>query len=168
MPYSDHFKSADDLITHLNGVVGAIGDPFLASRYVGFVSVAGVTAYELAVKDIFCDFGTAKHRALGEFARNYFERLNGRIKYEFLWKEYARRFGERYRKRFRSRMDAVERAFLTSDHKSVITSYNNLITWRHSFAHEGIIPGTVNYGEAAESYQIGKKVIDCLAGAMQR
>jgi hypothetical protein len=43
MSHGDHFKLTDDLVAHLNPVVGALIDPFLASRYTGFVSVAAVT-----------------------------------------------------------------------------------------------------------------------------
>lgn len=46
-------KLADNLIAHLNTVVTSISDPFLASRYAGFVSVAAATVYELAIKEIF-------------------------------------------------------------------------------------------------------------------
>ena len=52
MAYADHFKLADDLIAHLTPAVAGIADPFLASRYWGFVAVAAVTVYELAVKEI--------------------------------------------------------------------------------------------------------------------
>ena len=53
MAYGDHFKLADDLIRHLTPGVAGIADPFLASRYSGFVAVAAVTVYELAVKEIY-------------------------------------------------------------------------------------------------------------------
>ena len=69
MAYTDHFQLADDVISHLNTVIGGISDPFIASRYVGFVAVASVTVYELAIKEIFIDFGERKHKVLGEFTR---------------------------------------------------------------------------------------------------
>ena len=52
MPYLDHFQHADDVVTHLNSVVPTIPDPLLRAKYVGFVSVAAVTVYELAIKEI--------------------------------------------------------------------------------------------------------------------
>ncbi len=48
MAYHDHFKLADDMISHLDSVIGGITDSFVTSRYVGFVAVAAVTVYELA------------------------------------------------------------------------------------------------------------------------
>ena len=53
MPYTDHFRLADDLIAHLDTVMGGISDPFISSRYVGFVSIVAVTVYELAIKCVF-------------------------------------------------------------------------------------------------------------------
>jgi hypothetical protein len=82
MPYADHFKLADDLISHLTPVVRGITDPFLASRYAGFVAVTAVTVYELAVKEILCTFGESKHSVLGNFTRSYFDRINGRNTYK--------------------------------------------------------------------------------------
>lgn len=84
MAYVDHFRLADDLLAHLRTVVSGIQDPFLASRYTGFFAIAGVTVYELAIKEIFCEFGARKHKVLGHFTRTYFERVNGRIRYKSL------------------------------------------------------------------------------------
>jgi hypothetical protein len=69
MPYTDHFRLADDLVAHLDLMLPNITDPFLMSRYVGMVAVAGVTSYEMAVREIFCDFADAKHLILGNFTR---------------------------------------------------------------------------------------------------
>lgn len=52
MAYDSHFILADDMINHLNSIVGGTTDPFMSSRYVGFVSVSAVTVYELALKEI--------------------------------------------------------------------------------------------------------------------
>jgi hypothetical protein len=57
MPYADHFKLADDLIAHLDTIVPNIADPFIVSRYIGLAAVAGVTSYELAVRDIYWKAG---------------------------------------------------------------------------------------------------------------
>jgi hypothetical protein len=49
-----------------------------------------------------------------------------------------------------------------------LTSYDNIITWRNQFAHEGQIPTHATYLEAVEAYEVGKQVIECLASAMKR
>jgi hypothetical protein len=49
-----------------------MSDAFITSRYVGFVAVAGTTAYELAIKEIFLEFSERKHKVLGNFAARHF------------------------------------------------------------------------------------------------
>jgi RiboL-PSP-HEPN len=168
MAYTDHFKIADDLVAHLDSVVGAIVDPFLVSRYTGFVAVAAVTVYELAVKEILCTFGDKKHVVLGNFTRAYFDQINGRIKYRILHERYVASFGDKYVRRFRRAVEKLEKEILLTKRKSMLTSYDNIITWRHQFAHEGQLPTNATYREAVDAYQTGKAVIDCLASSMRR
>jgi len=168
MAYTDHYKLTDDMIAHLNTVIGGISDPFIASRYVGFVAIASVTVYELAIKDIFIEFGEKKHKVLGTFTRSYFNRINGRIKTSDLRNQYIVRFGEKYVKRFKRKLDKAEKQNLRNNGVSISSSYGNIITWRHQFAHEGTIPSTVTYNEITKSYEVGKEVVRCLAETMRR
>ena len=77
-------------------------------------------------------------------------------------------FGEKYVKRFVAKLEAAEKLSLRNARLSILTSYGNIITWRHQFAHEGQIPSTVTYAEIVQSYNAGKEVIKCLAESMQR
>jgi hypothetical protein len=167
MSYVDHFKLADDLITHLNGVIGGLVDPFISSRYIGFVAIAATTVYELAIKEIFIAFGEQKHKVFGQFAGSYFERINGRIKTSHLKDDYLPRFGEKYVKRYKAKEQKIEQLFLRSNGVSVLASYNNLIEWRNQFAHEGRIPSTVTYAEVTQAYEVGKEIIRALAETMR-
>jgi len=92
MAYQNHFRLADEYIVHLDAVMNSIPDPFIKSRYVGFVAVSAVTAYELAIKEIFIAFAEKKHKALESFSRAFFYRINGRIKRDELRKEYIKKF----------------------------------------------------------------------------
>jgi RiboL-PSP-HEPN len=166
--YADHFKLADNLIAHLTPAVAGIADPFIASRYSGFVAVTAVTVYELAVKEILCTFGESKHAVLGNFTRKYFDRINGRIKYRVLHEEYVLSFGDKYVRRFKKNVAKREKEILIANRKSILTSYDNIITWRHLFAHEGQIPTNATYAEAVDAYETGKEVIECLASSMKR
>jgi hypothetical protein len=60
MPYVDQFQLADDYLAHLDAVIVQITDPFIKSRYTGFLAVSAVTVYELAIKSIFIDFAHRK------------------------------------------------------------------------------------------------------------
>lgn len=168
MPYRRHFAIADDMINNLDTLVTKNNDPFMTSRYVGFVAVSAVTVYELALKDIFTAFAHKKHNVFGIYAGNHFERINGRIKHQQIQDDYIRKFGDRYFKRYRKKIENIERHCLKTHRKSVKSSYNNLITWRNEFAHEGQIPGTVTFKEVVSSYHLGKELIHCVADTMQR
>ena len=168
MAYSDYFRLADDLIHHLNGVMGGISDPFIQSRYVGFVAVSASTVYELAIKDIFIEFAQRKHKVFGSYASYKFRRLNGRIKTSDLRGNHIRQFGEKYLQRYDKYDLQAEKAHLRSHGRSIRASYDNLIQWRNEFAHEGRIPTTATYAEVTQAYESGKETIHCLARAMTR
>ena len=167
MAYSDHFKLADDLISHLDQA-NPTSDPFISSRYVGFVVVAAVTVYELAIKEIFISFAEKKHKVFGNFTSNYFNRINGRIRRNDIEDRYIKRFGEKYLNRFKTKIDAIEEDANKQNKGSVLSSYGNIITWRNQFAHEGNMPSTPTYNEVKKSYILGKELINCLAETMVR
>lgn len=168
MAYHDHFKLADDLIVHLDSIIGGVSDPFISSRYVGFVAIAGTTVYELAIKEIFLEFSARKHKVFGNFASRFFERLNGRIKTREIRENYLPMFGDRYIKRYKKLENQVENQFLRNNGVSVLSSYNNIIEWRNQFAHQGQIPTTPSYHEVTSAYQVGKEIIHCLDRALKR
>jgi hypothetical protein len=161
-------KLADDLIAHLNTMIPAIGDPFIVSRYVGLAAVAGVTSYELAVRDIYYAFAEQKHTVLASFTRSFFERLNGRVRIQHIRDDYCMRFGTKYKTRIGRRLQELDQRILRTQRKSPLASYGNLITWRHLFVHEGTLPTNATYAEAVDSYELGKLVIHCLAACMNR
>ncbi|PMR69229.1 HEPN domain-containing protein [Halomonas heilongjiangensis] len=168
MTYTNHFQHADDVIDHLNGIVPNIQDPLVRIKYVGFVSVAAVTVYELALKEIFINFARNKHKVLGSFTENYFDRINGRIKIRVIQCDYIKKFGEKYNKRFDRKLDEAAKAYLLANRRDIKNSYTNLITWRNDFAHEGKLNSNTTYGEVVQAYQDGKEVIHCLAETMRR
>ena len=168
MSYQKRFDLADQYVAHLDKVFDEIDDPFIESRYIGFVAVSAVTVYELAIKDIFISFSTRKHRVFGEFTSKYFERLNGRVSNRQILHEHLPRFGEKYVRRFRRKRDNKEREIFRSQRISLMSSYGNIITWRNKFAHEGILPNTPTFAEIRDSYYCGKHIIHCLAETMVR
>lgn len=165
MAYSDRFIPADELINHLDSVVTGVSEEF-KSRYVGFLAISIVTVYELALKDIFCEFAAQKHKVFGNFTTSYFDQINGRIKIRNIKEEYLKKFGQKYLDRFEKKLEKLEKTTLASDGTSIKSSYGNIITWRHSFVHQGNIPAT--YDEVKKSYRYGKLVLSCLADCMSR
>jgi hypothetical protein len=168
MAYYDHFRHADDVITHLNGLVPTLTDPLLQVKYTGFVTVAAVTVYELAIKEIFFEFGRRKHKVFGKFTESYFDRINGRVSLKNVREDYCERFGEVYVNRFKKRLESATKAYLRAHGRDLKSSYSNLVTWRNAFAHEGNVPATATYAEVIQAYEDGKEVIHALAVSMRR
>ena len=168
MSYIKRFSLVEDYITHLDSVMNGIHDPFIQSRYLGFVLVSAVTVYELAIKDILFEFSDRKHVILGKFARSKFERMNGRIKLQNLQDDYICVFGEKYLSKFKKKLDQKEKFYLKNNKESIKQSYQNVITWRHSFAHDGKVPNTTNYNEVKLAYNAGKGVMIALDETFRR
>lgn len=168
MPFTDHFRLTDDLVNHLDPILAGLNDPFIESRYTGFLAVSSVTVLELAMKTIFCEFASAKHKVLGVFCDQYFDRINGRIGLDSIRKDYLAKFGSKYQTRFTQALDMLERQHLQLSGSSIKASYGNLITWRNGFAHEGNIPANATYPEVKRAYGCGKEVMICLASCMRR
>ncbi|BCU76745.1 HEPN domain-containing protein [Luteolibacter sp. LG18] len=162
MPYTDHFRLTDDLIAHLDTVVAAIRDPFIQSRYTGFIAVSAVTVLELSIKTIFNDFSAKKHKVLGCFCASFFDRINGKIGLKTIREDYLAKFGDKYVIRFKKKIEKLERANLASRRVSFISSYGNLITWRNEFAHAGRLPTNASYAEVKKAYLCGKEIMACL------
>lgn len=168
MQYTVNFQHADDIVAHLNGVVPNLSDQLLSAKYAGFVAVASVTVYEVAIKEIFITFARDKHKVLGVFSESHFKKINGRIKLDIVKKDYIERFGEKYLTRFNKKLDVAMNARLRSHHRDIKNSYANLITWRNEFAHAGQLNATATYAEVVQAYEDGKEVIRCLSETMVR
>jgi|ERR1017187_3735437 hypothetical protein len=168
MPYRRHFKHADDIVSHLNLVVPTISDPLLRVKYVGFVTVAAITVYELAIKEIFITFAKKKHKVLGTFTERHFDRINGRIKTKMIEDEYLPHFGDKYVLRFRKCLKKAAADYLKAHKRDIRSAYSNLITWRNDFAHGGNFNATATYAEVVQSYEDGKEIVRCLAKIMVR
>ena len=165
--YERHYALVDDYIDHTDGYVQSITDAFIKTRFTGFLSVNAVTVYELCIKEIFVEFAVRKHAVFGQYVTNKFSRLNGRIKVSDLV-DMAKVFGDKYSDRLRRNLDHEEDKILKSDSASILSSYGNIIVWRHGFAHRGELPGNATYGEAKQSYLLGKNVIAVLDKSMKR
>lgn len=168
MTYSERFSLVEDYLAHVDPMMAGIADPFVQGRYIGFIAISAVTAYELAIKDIFYGFADKKHVVLGDVTRARFFRMNGRIKLDELKKEHVKMFGDKYLEKFKRNLDKADLEYLRDHNKSPKGAYNNVITWRHQFVHDGTVPNTTNYNEIKDNYAAGKEVIHCLYRSMTR
>jgi RiboL-PSP-HEPN len=168
MPYVSQFAHADAVMAHLAGFVPALPDPQLQQKYIGFASVAAVTVYELAIKDIFVEFASKKHAVLEEFVKRYFRRINGKVGPDTIVGEYIPHFGDKYTARYKKSLKKQNDAYLRANKRDFVNSYRNLLTWRHNFVHAGQLATTVTFPEVVQAYEDGKHLIHCLASSMKR
>jgi hypothetical protein len=166
MPYTSRFTATDGLIVHLQTIVGSITDAAIKSNYAGFLSVSAVTVFELAIKDIFIEFGSKKHLVFGDFVENHFSKINGRIKLDDLKNQHIKCFGDKYCKKFEKLLDKKEKITFSTARKSIKSDYQNLILCRHKYVHEGT--PTLSFEEVIDFYSYGKEVIHSLNDAMKR
>lgn len=168
MGYEDRFALVEDYLAHIDPMMSSVADPFVQGRYIGFITTSAVTAYELAIKDIFYAFADKKHVVLGDVTRARFYRLNGRIKLDDLKKDHIKMFGNKYLQKFIKILEKVDKIYLREHNKSPKAAYTNIITWRNQFVHEGTVPNTTNYNEMKAQYEAGKQIIHCLNSTMCR
>ena len=168
MPITLHFDHADTVVADFTALVTPSTDPLTSVRYAGFVSVAAVCVYEMAIKEIFMNFAAKKHPLLGSITRETFERINGRVNYREIKDKYVPLFGTKYSKKFSEQIRKRSAEFLRLNGRDVISSYNNIVTWRNDFVHAANIPATATFAEVVRSYEDGKEVIKCLNSSMDR
>ncbi|MGD0282299.1 MAG: HEPN domain-containing protein [Dissulfurispiraceae bacterium] len=166
MLYTDRFRATDNLIAHLTTVVGLITDTEIKANYAGFLSVSSVTVYELAIKDIFCEFAAKKHRVFGTVIEKRFEKINGQIQISDLKGKHIKLFGDKYLRKFKQKLQAKESSFLSTSRISISADYGNLITCRHKYVHTG--SPTLTIDEVIDYFKNGKEVLHCLNEAMKR
>jgi hypothetical protein len=162
------FIQSDAILGHLDGLIVAVDDDFIKSRYTGFVAVTAVTAFENNIRSKMVDFCTRKHKVFGAFSEALFDKTNARIKLDHLRNEYLHRFGDRYLIRFKKKLNDVDTACLQAGLGSVKHSYTNIVQWRHDFVHDGALPNYAGYDEARAAYELGKKVIEAFFESLNR
>lgn len=165
--YTDHYKLADDLIAHLTVTIPPT-DFAGRARFTGYVSVSAITVFELSVKEIICDFAQRKHVTLGHFVASHFDRINGRVRLRNIQDDYLKPLGGPYLRRFKRHLGFAESALRRASRADLRSAYENLVTWRNDFAHEGRLPATATFGEVTQSYEYGKRVLACLHASLAR
>lgn len=166
MSYVERFKFAEEYISHTDNLVKSVSDPFVRKKYIGFVVTSAVTAFELAIKDIFVSFSYEQSEVFGAFIESSYRGLNGRITLKDLEKKHIIKFGDKYSGRFKEELEYKEKSFLKLKGGSIKSSYGNIITWRNIFVHQGEIAQNATYEEAVNAFKYGQEVIHVLNSVM--
>lgn len=164
MTYSRHFSLVDDVSSHFDGAVEGL-DAFTVTRYAGLYAVSSAAVLELALKEIVVEFARSRDVVFGEYLASRYETLNGRIKLANIRDEHLRPFGGIFLDRFNRLLKWLDNWSLKCQRGAVISSYGNLLTCRHTFAHEG--KTTCTYQEVKAGFEAGKIVMACLSHVLK-
>ncbi|TPD63718.1 hypothetical protein FJP69_17375 [Stenotrophomonas maltophilia] len=162
MHFDQHFSLVDDVTAHFDGLLVGLGPEF-TSRYTGFYAVTSAAVLELTLKDIVVAFAQKNHSLFGEYVSARYERINGRISFDDCLKEHLKPFGKKYQESFKLRVRKFEAYCLKKHGRPLKLTYENLLTCRHSFAHEGKVPSMTTYMEMKQGFEAGKLLMTCLA-----
>ena len=117
------------------------------------------------MKDVLYAYASRQHVAFGDYAQRSYEKLNSRIAVRDL-KKYCEIFDPSICNRFRSRLAERKRLILARAGKNIETSYEQVLSWRHDFAHARIRNTTIE--EAAATHRVGKRILYIFDDAFNR
>lgn len=123
----------------------------------GLLSTAYIAAFECCIKEIFINFAASKHKIAGNMAGYHFEQINSKIHWQVIGDKYAGQFGVNYRKKYYELIADEETVVFKNEKVSLKKTYENLLTWRHAFAHEGKKLATLE--EVSKAFPVAKRII---------
>ncbi|MGF0539265.1 HEPN domain-containing protein [Agrobacterium sp. ES01] len=162
---------ARDIEEKLNGTSST--EQRLRNEIAGMFAVTIAASYEGIVKETLVSYAGNFHPKYRSHIEKDFDRLNGRISLDDL-KAYSRRFGltewvghkvkknsTTFHKILEQRKTIVERRFRTD----LITSYENIFTWRHAYAHERATVAT--FSDVYKAHRVAQYVIRSFVKAFE-
>ncbi|GAB9224935.1 hypothetical protein BDS110ZK18_67210 [Bradyrhizobium diazoefficiens] len=161
MPRADldlHFNRIEQLVAEMRQFVptDVVGVAQFRADLAGLLVVSMAASYESCVKETLINYATNHHVAFGNFATNNFAKLNSRIAIKDLNK-YARTFDDGVHSRFRQALAERKRRIDARIGKNIEASYEQILSWRHDFAHAGIRNTTIE--EAVVTHRLAKRVL---------
>lgn len=161
MPRSDldiHFNKIDKLLKEIESLVPNENVSLVQFRsdLAGLLVVAIAATYENCVKEILYEHANQYHIAFGDFAYRNFERLNSKIKVNNL-EDYCKLYNDSIFNEFRKNIKTKKSLILQKTRKNIVQSYEQILNWRHDYAHALISNITIE--DAAAMHLLGKRVI---------
>lgn len=102
----------------------------------GLLTVVVASCFENAVKSILIDYSSRHHFHFGSFIERSYSKLNSRVSINDLNK-YCGLAGISVQADFKARLTARKRRYLKFSHVEIAKSYEQILAWRHSYAHSG-------------------------------
>jgi hypothetical protein len=153
-----HFSKIDELIEEIDGIVppSSYREIQFRSDLAGLLVVAIAATYETCVKEILFEYANRHHISFGNFAMRNYAKLNSRVQVRDLEK-YCKLYDPSLCLKFKTSLSKKKNEILERVGKNIETSYEQILTWRHDFAHARIRNTTIE--EAASTHKFGKRIL---------
>lgn len=122
-------------------------DGLRKQKLCGFLVLTATTAIEVHMKEILEDFASQRHQLFATYVSTTLAKTNAKVRKDDLL-ELASRFGDSKKLWLKSKLKRAQNLGMRRN-ISISDRHDNLLTWRNSFAHEGIVPCT--FDEAVSS-----------------
>lgn len=161
MPRPDldlQFDRIDRLVKEMGQFVPAsqIETAEFRADLAGLLVVSIAASYESCVKETLVSYAASHHAAFASFATNNYAKLNSRIAINDLY-GYARTFDSGVHRRFGELLTRRKKAIDERIGKNILSSYKQILDWRHDFAHAGVRNTTIE--EAMTTHRLAKRVL---------
>lgn len=128
----------------------------------GLFVVTIAATYESCVKEILVGFASRHHAAFGSYATLKYAKLNSRIGMSDLH-GYTKIFEPAAAVKFKQELKRLKEKVGQRTGKDIEKSYEQILSWRHDFAHAGKRNTTLE--EAAATHTLGKRIIYAFGAA---
>lgn len=162
-----HLERIDGLFDEINTQVllGSSRVVDFRADLAGLFVVAVAAMYESCIKDSIVTYASQHGYRFEYFAANSFNRLNSRIRIGDLNK-YAKNFDVSIHGAFNRNLQYRKEKFDKLIGRGLVSSYDQLLDWRHDFAHAGRRNTTLE--EAIDTHRIARHVVFAFHDAFLR
>lgn len=153
-----HLTKIDELVSEIETLVPYNGSANIEFRadLAGLLVVAIAATYENCVKEILFEHANRHHNAFGEYCRRNYQKLNSKIRVADL-ENYCKLYSNNAYTSFKAQLSKRRTGVQIKVGKDIKSSYEQILNWRHDFAHARARSTTIE--EAAASHKLGKRVI---------
>lgn len=153
-------RRVDDLAFEMEKFVpiGMKGTDGFRADLAGLLVVTIAACYEDCVKATLVEHAAKRHVDFEEFTERNFSRLSSRVRVNDL-RKYAKLFGDTAEERFKEKLGAKRRKISSRTGVNIENSYEQILDWRHDYAHGGIKHTTIS--EALKFHVFGIRVLYC-------
>lgn len=133
------------------------------SDLTGLLVVSMAASYENCVKETLISYCGFHSEIFGVFASNQYEKLNSRINLKDLT-GYAKLFGDAPHEKYKQNLAARRQLIQARTGRDICSTYEQILRWRHQYAHAGQQNTTVE--EAFAAHTFAKRVIYAFADSL--